>query len=451
MWGFIDGRFYILSRTWWSKCSTKRREEGQQTPLTWCTMSALAALLGPTKSRQQVEDEEHCLEEKLNSSLQIWRAAKTRVDLAEAMRSLKAVVKESSSLRSSQACLDTSRKARENLAYLLLQEGHRAEAETLLKDLGYTYSLSDQVVRYGDKATMSAGSLPTVGDHSRYVRVFDNVFAAPIIEQLKTAFRLDSPFWSEHKYPCPYFSYAHSYNASATSAKHLIEQIAQIVHRQACLYFPECKTASHVEWWAHNRVHCHGHQLHFDSDNEGVGEVRNPICSSILYLSSDGIGGPTLVTTQTLESKSLASNGWLVHPKENCLGIFDGKVLHGVIPGRGIAKQSSSTELPRRITLMFAFWKGLKIRPCDDKNPGGASRSFPPKEGQSFTWTQLLQPSSDLTFLESSSVNKEVPLPSVCPIWQKLARQHSEKNPVVDDQCAMPEYNECFQYPVQWI
>jgi hypothetical protein len=39
--------------------------------------------------------------------------------------------------------------------------------------------------------------------------------------------------------------------------------------------------------------------MHFDSDDEGVGGVRNPIISTVIYLT-DGVGGPTLVTDQVL-------------------------------------------------------------------------------------------------------------------------------------------------------
>lgn len=41
--------------------------------------------------------------------------------------------------------------------------------------------------------------------------------------------------------------------------------------------FPGVKEAKFVEWWAHRRPHSSGHQMHFDSDNEGRGGVRNPI------------------------------------------------------------------------------------------------------------------------------------------------------------------------------
>lgn len=57
--------------------------------------------------------------------------------------------------------------------------------------------------------------------------------------------------------------------------------------------------------------------------------------SVVVYVTGD-VGGPTLVTTQRLTSKRLADRGWIVHPRVNRVCMFDGGVLHGVIPGRGV-------------------------------------------------------------------------------------------------------------------
>ncbi|KAL6759011.1 hypothetical protein V8C86DRAFT_3092264 [Haematococcus lacustris] len=84
------------------------------------------------------------------------------------------------------------------------------------------------------------------------------------------------------------------------------------------------------------RPHTAGHQLHFDSANEGnegrQGAVSNPLVSSVLYLT-DAVGGPTLVTPQRFMQTRMAQHGWLVAPRVNRLTVFDGEVLHGVIPG----------------------------------------------------------------------------------------------------------------------
>lgn len=55
---------------------------------------------------------------------------------------------------------------------------------------------------------------------------------------------------------------------------------------------------------------------------------QHPIASCIVYLS-EGVGGPTVVTNQTLSSQGLASYGFLLHPKENRLACFDATFLHG--------------------------------------------------------------------------------------------------------------------------
>lgn len=51
--------------------------------------------------------------------------------------------------------------------------------------------------------------------------------------------------------------------------------------------FPEVKEAKFVEWWAHRRPHSSGHQMHFDSDNEGRGGVRNPIVRCVAAADKD--------------------------------------------------------------------------------------------------------------------------------------------------------------------
>jgi hypothetical protein len=108
--------------------------------------------------------------------------------------------------------------------------------------------------------------------------------------------------------------------------------------------------------------------MHFDSDNEGAGAVQNPIVSSVLYLSGNGIGGPTLVTDQAFNATELALRGWMVHPAVGRLTLFDGKVLHGVIPGR----RPSPVPGAHRVTFMVAFWRDIRCRPRADGLPGAS-------------------------------------------------------------------------------
>ena len=140
-----------------------------------------------------------------------------------------------------------------------------------------------------------------------------------------------------------------------------------------------------------------GHQMHFDSDDEGRGGVRNPIVSTILYITADG-GGPSLVTNQRLDSTHLATKGWLSHPRHKRLVAFDGRVLHGVVPGKGVPK----TEGGRRVTLMFAFWKKIQVR--NESTPGSA-RPFP-FDSSKIEWAKSLMTSCSLLELESEDSSK---------------------------------------------
>jgi hypothetical protein len=85
--------------------------------------------------------------------------------------------------------------------------------------------------------------------------------------------------------------------------------------------------------------------LCYPSQSVGM-QVRNPIVSTVLYLSGGGCGGPTLVTDQGFSSKQLANRGWIVHPHVGRLTMFNGSVLHGVIPGRGPSPKPGTMRVP---------------------------------------------------------------------------------------------------------
>ena len=50
-----------------------------------------------------------------------------------------------------------------------------------------------------------------------------------------------------------------------------------------------------------------------------------------------------------------ASQGWMLHPKLQQLGAFDGRYLHGVVWGKCFQEG-------RCITLMMAFWENIQLR-----------------------------------------------------------------------------------------
>lgn len=94
-----------------------------------------------------------------------------------------------------------------------------------------------------------------------------------------------------------------------------------------------------AEWWVHTRPHSCGHQFHFDSDETALcsgQQAQHPIVTAIIYLSpapmgqeNIAIGGPTIITDQTLQSENLASEGFTFLPRQNRMIAFDARYLHG--------------------------------------------------------------------------------------------------------------------------
>merc|ERR1711959_622940 len=135
----------------------------------------------------------------------------------------------------------------------------------------------------------------------------------------------------------------------AAQAALLVAQIAAVVAPK--LVGKGCEPG-YAEWWCHSKPHCAGHLLHFDQSDD----AQTPAVSTVLYLSAEGVGGPTLVTEQAMADKRLAPRGWLCRAKENRLLLFDGSLLHGVVPGAGAPQcGSSASTAPRRVTLMVAL------------------------------------------------------------------------------------------------
>ena len=143
------------------------------------------------------------------------------------------------------------------------------------------------------------------------------------------------------------------------------------------------------------------------------------------------------MTNQTLGSRGLAQLGWLVHPVGNRVCVFDGHVLHGVIPGRGVGPGG------RRVTLMVAFWEDLVLRKANAKVPC-ASQPFPTENVSGFTWPRLLErepggygPPPAGT--ESAVASEVTPVALPC-VWESV--ENPSMAVPVD---SMPPYSQCFQ------
>jgi len=251
----------------------------------------------------------------------------------------------------------------------------------LLRDGGYVARLSQDILHYTiptdvpASASASSAEQPECESPPAEPRAPCRVYDAALPpEQLDILIRALCPknasYWKDHSYsvypPTPYFSYVFDLKDTTLNQLGALGNHVRNIKQLSCDLISDVteETPKYAEVWAHHRPHCSGHQLHFDSDNEGQGQVKHPLVSSIIYLSEEGCGGPSLITDQKLGDTQLAQNGWLTHPKRNRLVLFDGKVLHGVIPGRGYVHEKN------RVTLMVALWKDIRFR--KGQQPGAA-------------------------------------------------------------------------------
>lgn len=277
---------------------------------------------------------------------------------------------------------------REKLALILLQSGRTTEADQILSSLGYTCRLAASILNYDDDRTAVSGDNINTDIPCR---VYDDFLSDEEREMLHSVFlNPTNSYWTDHKYtvepPSPYFSYLINLKSETKAPNE--KGIHAFVRRLRDFLEPHfpIKCASYCEMWAHNRPHATGHQFHFDSDNEGcTTTIRNPICSCVVYLT-DGVGGPSVVTNQRLASRNLASAGWLCPPVTGRLVAFDGKVLHGVVPGKaGVKVNTAPVDHFRRVSVMFAFWRKIRVRNADAEP--GTARPLPVEP----LWAQQLQ------------------------------------------------------------
>lgn len=324
---------------------------------------------------------------------------------------------------------ETTREASEKLSLLLCQSGRSQEAAKMLSSLGYTCRLSSKVLDYPTSTVTdtTTNKMDTTTDNPP-CRILDGFLNDDELNTLKSVFmNQEASYWTDHDYkvepPSPYFSYLIPLAESKQFG--FIGKLVQKCFTQLQSEFPLLSKTTCVEMWAHNRPHASGHQMHFDSDNEGMGGVRNPIISTILYITSD-TGGPSLVTNQKLIHRHLAAKGWMSHAKEKRLVAFDGKVLHGVVPGKG----SSATEEGRRVTLMFAFWKKIKVR-----TEGSAARTFPADDNSEWATALRRQDSPPSSDVEPTPV---APL-EIKPIYETLEGEAWTR------EMGFPDYDNVYQ------
>lgn len=281
------------------------------------------------------------------------------------------------------------------LALWLIQSGRVSEADKILQQLSYECRLSSRILLVGkDDGNGNNDEHRKTNSGSRFLaqqqqqqqppcHVYDRFLSDADLAKLRSVFGdIDSTYWTDHDYsvepPSPYYSFLIPLSSRRKEAEpENFGFLGSLIERlRDCLldWQPLIKTCTHCEMWAHNRPSATGHQMHFDTDNEGICDsdcsaVRHPLVTCILYLTD--VGGPSLVTNQRKASRHAADKGWLSHAKVGRMMAMDGRVLHCVVPGK------ATTDPQRRVTLMLAFWRRIKMRGQDETKPGGAARKFP--------------------------------------------------------------------------
>lgn len=265
--------------------------------------------------------------------------------------------------------LEHGRTATESLCLLLSQRGNEAEANELMQRLGFTWRLSQQVIHYPLHVPSSAFSSASASATPCPVAyAIDGAVSQTQLRHLRSLFRSNSPFWSEHDYDAlvsncsrrvGYFSYLYPFRERAAACS--LERVINRVFQAVCERFPGVAEGAQVaEWWVHSRVHSSGHQLHFDSDETSIedgGAPHHPLVSCVLFLDAD-VGGPTLVTDQLLCDDHLANQGWLFYGHENRLVMFDAKYLHGKLQTCN-KEHIMLFQLFKRLEYSFDAWQVL--------------------------------------------------------------------------------------------
>ncbi|RHY69330.1 hypothetical protein DYB34_007329 [Aphanomyces astaci] len=266
--------------------------------------------------------------------------------------------------------------AQYSLAMLHLCSGNASAADDLLSSLGMRHRLHESVF------TPDSGLATVVDDDlvaTRHVKVVDTPVSPAVWSHVQSKFHHESsPFWPEHRYGAPdvgYFSYAFRECASAAPANCVESwiQLHLLPHVRAS--FPDkARDIVHAEWWVHSRDQISGHQLHYDTDESRLTQTNQlfyPLVSTVWYLSPGMSAAPTLVMDKMFGQDASAAKGYLVVPKANRLAMFDGRLLHGVVPHfQQQHDDVASLARDTRLTLMVGFWdKHVASNPFNAKQP----------------------------------------------------------------------------------
>lgn len=382
---------------------------------------------------------------------------------------------------------EAGRQATLQLAMLLLQQdGGREkieEADGLLQSVGFTRRLSHAIWAYPLLPPPRGGAphreIALCPLENSFMHVEDSVLPPRLLEAMSSIFLSPhAPFWAEHRYHRPqsgYFSYKQRFAFVEDTHQQMnaVDAAIQHIARRLRAAGADMTKVTHAEWWAHTRPHTSGHALHFDTDEGALaktGRVETPIYSCVLFVS-DGreeaevedtqayVGGPTVVLSQSTwtsnvwgEDRGDAGEGAttdvgaaLVYPKTNRLLGFDGRLLHGVVPGRvGEGGQGGGGEERRRVTFMVGFWEDYNFEPTakeeedegqyDDASYDSSYASYAfamqkiPKPSTEETWPGLLGEQGNWGLAEAAGGQAAAPAVDGVMVlaqgaWTKIAKE----------------------------
>ena len=333
------------------------------------------------------------------------------------------------------------------------------------------YRLADDVLRYG------ATDAPSVAFPAGAVGAYDGALSPALFEAVRASLAPDGDFWPSHAYDdesSGFFSYVHSLDDGTPT---VVVRAARALRKAFRKSVPAIAEATGIEWWTHRRPHGAGHQLHFDSADEGAGAdgPQHPLCSVVLYLSEARLGGPTLVTTQESGATTMPRRGCahaavrgyqgsrrrrgrgdpptaprvrasrprrrrcLVPPAPNRAACFRGDLLHAVLPGRGAAPGGPDA---RRVTLMISFWRRPHATATRQSPPVAAMRfpEAPPSVATPHAPDAWAAPFYAAVPAGKAPRRAALPVP-VGALWARVPA-------AADDdfgEVALPGYEECWQ------
>ena len=146
-----------------------------------------------------------------------------------------------------------------------------------------------------------------------------------------------------------------------------------------------------------------GHQLHFDTDEAGLGGGRGGG-------AAEAPGGVERVLAASAHTRAhtrrrdrrarparrrtpRAPRAWAVHPEERSVLLFEGDRLHGVLPGHadgGDAGERGGAPRGHRLTLMIGWWGRRRAAAGARASLLGPCGAMP-RETRECTWPRLLR------------------------------------------------------------